>query len=140
MSCHGKGQAKIHATAVALHRSIEKTFDVGERHDGVKFRFDLGLGHAENRAIEKDILASSQFRMKTGPHFKQARHPTAKNSPTSRRLGNPAQDLQKRGFSRPIASDDANHLAALDLEAHILQGPEFLDLVTVHDLPATKEI
>src|SRR6266849_2740269 len=140
MCGHSKSQANVHAATVAFYRGIEKTFDLGEGHDLVKLRFDLGPGHAENRAIEKDIFATSQFRMETGADFKQASDPAAHNCPAFRRLSDPTQDLQQCRFARPVASDNAEHLTALDLEAHIPQGPEFLDLVALHDLPATEEI
>src|SRR5262249_52950563 len=140
MCCHCKGQAQVHAAAVALDWRIQKAFDLCKGHHLVKLRFDLRPGHAENRAIEKDVLATSQFRMETGAHFKEARDPAAQNHPAFRRLRDPAQDLQQRRFARPVAPDDAEHLASLDLETHIPQGPEFLNLIALYDLPAADEI
>ena len=125
---------------IALDRRIEKLLDLGKGDDLVKLAHDLGAGHAEDRAVEKDVLAAGQFRMKAGADFEQARDPAAQDRASARRLGDPAQNLQQRRFAGAVASDDAEHLAALDLEAHILQRPEFLDLVALHDLPAADKI
>ena len=48
--------------------------------------------------------------------------------------------LSKRRFSRAVPPDNAEHLAALDLKAHVAQGPELLDLIALHDLPTANEI
>src|SRR5262249_41171246 len=78
--------------------------------------------------------------MKTGTDFKQASYSTSQNRASAIRLGNPAEDLEQGRFPRPVPSDNAKHLALLDLEAHIPQGPEFLDLVTLDNLPAANEV
>ena len=44
--------------------------------------------------------------------------------PAGRRLGDAGEDLQQRALSRAVAADDADHLAALDLEGDIAEGPE----------------
>ena len=36
---------------------------------------DLGAAHAEDGAVEIDVLAAGQFGMKTGADLEQARHP-----------------------------------------------------------------
>ena len=48
--------------------------------------------------------------------------------------------LSKRAFAGAVAANDAENLALLDLKAHILERPEFLDLVPLHDLAATNDI
>ena len=74
--------------------------------------------------------------------------PTSSRLPTRPRsrhaacggLGDAAENLEQRALAGSIASDDANHLALLHLEAYILQRPEFLDLVALNDLPAVEQI
>ena len=48
---------------------------VGKTQILVELFPDLRPAHHENRAVELDVLPPGQFRMKTGPHLKQARHP-----------------------------------------------------------------
>ena len=40
---------------------------------------DFTSGHAENRAVQEDIFAPRQFRMKAGAHFEQAGDPAAQH-------------------------------------------------------------
>ena len=40
------------------------------------------------------------------------------------RLGDAAQDLEQRALAGAVAADDADDLALLHLEAHILQRPD----------------
>src|ERR1700722_10988288 len=47
-----------HPGGVAFHRSVNKIFDSGKGDDLVELRLDLSLGHTQNGAIQKDILAS----------------------------------------------------------------------------------
>ena len=48
--------------------------------------------------------------------------------------------FRQRAFAGAVAADDAHHLALLDLEAHILERPELLDLVALHDLAAMDQV
>ena len=50
------------------------------------------------------------------------------------------EDLQQRRFARAVAADDAHHLAALDLERHVLERPELLDLVAGDELAAAHHV
>ena len=78
--------------------------------------------------------------MKPGADFEQARDPAAQRDPARGRLGDARQDLEQRRFAGAVAADDAEDLALLHLEADILQRPEFLDLVALHDLPPARDI
>ena len=41
-----------------LDRRIEVAFSLSERDDLVKLLFNFAFAHAENRAVEKDVLAA----------------------------------------------------------------------------------
>ena len=73
----GKGETHIHAGRVALDRGVEKFLDLGKGDDLVEFPADLGAAHAENRAIEIDILAAGELRVKPGADLQEARDPAA---------------------------------------------------------------
>ena len=74
--------------------------------------------------------------------------------PTSRRLAtrprksdaaagrfcDSAQDLQKRALAGAVSAYDAENFALLHLEADILERPELLDLVSLHDLTAAQHV
>src|SRR5262249_4557840 len=54
------------------------------------------------------------------------------------RLGDARQDLQEGRLAGAIAPDDAEHLAALNLEAHVLQRPEFLGRLAAYNGTAAR--
>ena len=78
--------------------------------------------------------------MKPGADFEQARDAAAQCDPARSRLGDAREDLEQGRFAGAVAADDAEDLALLDLEADILERPEFLDLIALHDLPAAHDI
>ena len=59
---------------VALDRRVEELLDLGERDDFVELAADLGAGHAQDGAVEKDVLPAGQLGMKAGADFEQAGH------------------------------------------------------------------
>src|ERR1035437_3392697 len=75
MRSHRKSKANIHTAGIALDRGVEKSFHFGKGDNFIKFTFNLGLAHAQDRAIEIDVLAPSQLGMKAGADFQQTRHP-----------------------------------------------------------------
>ena len=68
-----------------------------------------------------------------------ATRPRKRDAPGGR-LGDARQDFEQGRFAGTIAADDAEDLALLHLEADILQGPELLDRVALHDLAAVHDI
>ena len=72
MGGDGEGQAHVHAAGVALDRRVEKALDLGEGDDFVELAADLGAAHAEDGAVEEDVFAAGQLRMKAGADFEQA--------------------------------------------------------------------
>src|SRR5215471_10435112 len=78
--------------------------------------------------------------MKAGAHLEQACNASAHNCTPPIGLGDAAQDLEQCRVSRAVPPDNAEHLAALDLKGHIVQGPELLDLIALDDLPTANEI
>ena len=56
------------------------------------------------------------------------------------RLGDAAEDLQKRALAGPVAADDADDLPSLYLEVHVSERPELLDFIALQDLPAAHHV
>src|SRR5439155_23225310 len=55
-------------------------------------------------------------------------------------LGDAGEDLEQRTLAGAVAADDPEDLALLHVEADILEGPEFLDRVALHDLATANDI
>src|SRR5471032_1526014 len=51
-----EGKAYIHTRRIALNRRVQETLDLGERHDFIELPVDLRPCHAEDRAVEIDVL------------------------------------------------------------------------------------
>ena len=119
MRGHGKCQAHIHAAAVTFHWRIQEFFNLGKSDNLIKLPFDFSSGHSENRAIKRNILASSQLRMETCAHLQQTRHASPDAYPSLGRLGNPAQNFQQGGFPSSVSTDNADNLAAGHFEGHV---------------------
>src|SRR5215469_11610087 len=124
MSCNGEGKPNIHARRVALNRRVEKFLDLREGDNLIKFTADFRAGHAEDRAIQVDILAPGQFRMKAGADLQQACDAPINCDPAFRRLGYAGEDLEESAFASAVSADYAQHLTALYLEADILERPK----------------
>jgi hypothetical protein len=62
---HSKGQAQAHPTRIVLDRRFDKLLDARKVHNLVELGDDLVATHAQDCAIEKDILAACQLVVKT---------------------------------------------------------------------------
>src|SRR5450631_3960629 len=78
--------------------------------------------------------------MKTGTHLEQARNTAAHDCSPPIGLGDATQDFEQGRFPGSVPPDNAEHLAALDLKAHVAQRPELLDLIALDDLPTAYEV
>jgi hypothetical protein len=92
---HRERQADIHARGVALDRGIEKSLDFGKGDDLVEFPADFGAGHAEDRAVQIDVLAPGQLGMKSGADFEQAGDAPLYRDAAFARLRDARQDFKQ---------------------------------------------
>src|SRR4029079_14249328 len=75
MRSYGKSQAHIHPAGIAFDRSINEFLHSGKINYLIKPRADLGLGHPQNCAVEKNVLASRQFPVQARAHLQEADNP-----------------------------------------------------------------
>src|SRR5687768_6581351 len=66
-----KRKPHVHAARITLHRRVDKLLNFRECDDLIKLALDLRLAHPEDRAIEIDVFATREFRMKTRADFEQ---------------------------------------------------------------------
>src|ERR1019366_8416114 len=107
MCGHGEGKAHIHAAAVTLHWGIKKLLHLGKGDDLVKLSFDLGLAHTQNGAIQVDVLASGEFRVKAGANFEEATNASMNLRPSGGRFCNAREDFQEGSLAGAIEADEA---------------------------------
>src|SRR5262245_60158806 len=130
MRCDCKGEPHIHAAAVVFDRRVEELFYFRKRDDLIEFRSDFMPTHPENRTVEKDVFVAGKLGMEAGANFEETCHPTAQAHPARGGFGDAAQNLEQRALTGTVSADDSDHLPAAHVKTHVLEGPEFLDLVT----------
>src|SRR5580700_373107 len=83
----------IHTAAISLHGHINEPLDAGKIDDFIEVSIDLATGHTKNRAIDKDIFPSGEFRMKSGSHFQETGNPPLDADATGGGFGDPAKNF-----------------------------------------------
>ncbi len=124
MGGDSEGQAGVHAAAVLLDRRVEEALDLAEGDDLVELGPHLGPRHAEDRAVEVDVLPAGKLGVEAGADFQQAADAAVEFDVAGRGLGDAGKDLEQRALARAVSADDADDFALFDLEADVLQGPE----------------
>ena len=68
----GEGQPHVHAAGVALHRRVDELPRRSEKATiSSNLRVDLALAHAEDGAVEIDVLAAGELRVEAGADLQQ---------------------------------------------------------------------
>src|SRR5262245_4580078 len=78
--------------------------------------------------------------MKSGTDLEETTHSSAQPDLSTRRFGDATEDLEQGARTRAISPNDADHLALLDFEADVLERPDLLNFITLHDLPAGDQV
>ena len=120
----GKGQPHIHPGGIALDGRIHKLLDLGKVDDLVELAVDLGLLHAEDGAVEIDVLAPGELGMEAGADLQQAADAALDLDLAAGGGGDARQDFEQGALAGAVAADDAKDLALADLEADVAQGPQ----------------
>ena len=87
-------------------------------------RVDLRPPHAEDRAVQVDVLAPGQLGVEAGADLEQRADAAGDLGPAGGRLGDARQDLEQRALAGAVAADDPDHLARTDLERDVAQRPD----------------
>ena len=115
----GEGEAQVHAARVVLHGGIDELFDLGKGDDLVEFLDNFQARHAEKGAVENNIFAAREIRMKSGANFQQRCDSAPQCHPAGRRGCNSAKQFEQGGFACTISADDSDNFAGLNLEGYV---------------------
>ena len=126
MGRDGEGQPDVHPTRVALDRRVQEPLDLGELDDLVELAPYLLAAHAEDDAVEEDVLPARQLRMEPGPDLEEAADAAPHLDAPLGRLRDPAEDLQEGRLPGAVSPDDPEPLSPSELEAEVAQRPELL--------------
>ncbi len=124
----GEREPHVHPARVALDGRVHEALDAGEVDDRVEALLDLAALHAEDRAVQVDVLAARELGMEAGPDLEQAAHAAADLDAAARGRRDPRQHLEERRLARAVPTDDSEHLALLDVERDVPERPDLLCL------------
>ena len=122
----GEGQAHHHAAGVGLDRLVDEVADFGEGGDVFVPLVDLARGESQDRAVEVDVIAAAEFRIEAGAEFEQGGDASVNIDRAARRMQDPGHHLQERALAGAVFPHNAEGLAALHLEADVVERPEIL--------------
>ena len=81
---HRERQPDVHPAGVPLDRRVEELADLGELDDLVELPPHLPAGHAEDRAVEEDVLPAGQLRVEAGARLRAGCRPDRAAEPRPR--------------------------------------------------------
>ena len=89
-----------------------------------KLALDLAPLHAEDRAVQEDVLAAGELGMEARADLEQAADAAADHRAARGRRRDPRQDLEQGRLAGAVAADEPDDLAFANLEANVAQRPE----------------
>src|SRR5262245_19363037 len=93
-------------------------------NDRFKFAIDLVAAHAIEHSAQVDIVSSALLGVEAQPEFEDRRDAPPYIDRAAAGVEHAGDDLEQGALTRPVCPDDAEHLTAFDLEAHIVEGTE----------------
>ena len=100
---HRKREPYIHAAGIALYGGIDELLQASKADNVVELPFHFAAAHAEDRAVEKDVVPTGELGMKTRSDFQQSTDPSPDPHEPRRRCRDSRDDFQQRGFPAPLA-------------------------------------
>ena len=119
-------QAHHHAAGVGLDGLIDEVADLGKGGDILVALVDLARRQPQDRTVEINVIATAELRVKSRAQFEQRRDASVDIDRAGRRMQDSGDHLQQRALARSVLSDNAERLAALHLEADVVERPEIL--------------
>lgn len=93
------------------------------------------LGVTQKRTVEEDVLTRGELEVETSAQLDEGRDVATNRHGALRGLEHAGDDLEHGGLTRTVGSHQANDLALLNLEAHVLQSMELLEeQLVAHEL------
>src|SRR5690606_7595886 len=124
VSGYRKGETHIHPARVVLHRGVDELADLREVDDFVELTVDLHPPHAEDRAVEIDVLSTRELGVEAGADLQQRANASPQPHLTPGGLRDAREDLQQGALARPVAADEPHDFARPHLEGNVFQSPE----------------
>ena len=124
----GEAEAHHHTARITLHGGVDISFAATEVDYLVKFLGNLSFGHSEDGTVHIDVFPARHLGMEAGADLQQTPDTAAGADGAGGGGGDFGEDLQQGAFAGTVLADDAHHVALLDFEVDVTQGP---DIVTI---------
>ncbi len=138
VSGNREGEPYLHPARIAFDHRVDELSGLGKLDDLLELRIDLALSHAEDAAVEIDVLPSRQLRMETGADFEQAADAAMDIRVALGGSGDPREHLEQGRLPRSVATDYPDDVSLVDGERNVVEGPERFLLLLGLGGPATK--
>src|SRR5690606_33931920 len=104
--------------------SREELLDARERDDLVVAPGDLLARHAEDRAVEVDVLLARELGVEPRADLQERPDAAVELDAPASRGGAAREDLEERRLAGAVAPDDPERLAVRHLERDVVEGVE----------------
>src|SRR3954447_2986371 len=123
---HGDREAEPgeHSRGVVAHRGVEELPDVGELHDLLELALGLGLGHAQDGRVQVHVVPTGELRVEARTGRDQPRDAPSRQNLARVGAHHSVDHLQQGALAGPVESHEADRLAMLDRERHVIDGQE----------------
>ena len=115
-----------HARRVVLQLQVHELLELGERDDLVEASARLAPRQAEHDRVDQHVVASGQLGVEADAQLDERGQPPAHADLAGIDRVDAGEALEQRALAAAVAPHDAEELAALDLEAHVLEGRELV--------------
>ncbi len=119
-------QPHHHAAGVGLDRLIDKVADLRKRRDVLVALVDLARREPQDRTVQINVVPPAELRVESGAQLQQRGNPSVDIHSAGSGMQNPGHHLQQCALARSVLSHNAEGLAALHLEADVVERPEIL--------------
>ena len=82
---------------------------------------DLGGAEPEDRGVERGVIAAAEFGMKPGSELEDRGDGSLRLQRAAGRTRDAAEELEQGALAGAVLADDADRLAAFDVEGNVLQ-------------------
>src|SRR6185369_16798847 len=116
----------VHARRVVLNRRVDERLEPGEPDDVVEAGVELLLRHAEDGAVQVDVLTPGELGMEAGAELEQRRDLPRCGDPPTFRPQDAGDALQQRALARSVLADQPERAPLWHLERDALERVELL--------------
>ena len=119
-----EGEAHQHPRGVVLELQVGELLELCELDHRLEAALRVVAAEAHQDPVEDHVLARGQLGVEADPELDERGDPARPCGSSPRRRGRSGEDLQQGRLAGPVAPDDPEELAAVDLEGDVAKRLE----------------